>query len=122
MLFKLLRGYHRDWSFKFDRDTRQRTTVKRMYSPGESVESDRDLCKLFNRPGSIKFERLPDPPQAQSFQGQQNAVATAVKESPDLDGMTVRDLQALAEEEEIDLGGAKTKDQMVKTIRQATGG
>lgn len=117
MLFKLLRGYHKDWTYRTDAEGRRQTSSQRLYKPGETVESDRDLAKLFNHPGSIKFERLPDPPQSTA----QPAVAVAERPDVDLDSMTLRDLQALAETEEIDLGGAKTKDQMVKVIRQALG-
>lgn len=120
MAFKLLRGYHRDWSHKIDRDTRQRTTTKRMFKPGEVVESEKDLAKLFNRPGSVKFERLPDPPQAQISQSQET-VAVQRKPDVDLEAMTVRDLRELAEQEEIDLSGATTKEQIVKALRQAMG-
>ncbi len=95
--------------------------------PGDIVESDVHLDKRFGRK---KFERLDDSFSAASiaaetaqaaregFHGKD--AATAVVEDT-LSAMTVSELRQLAEEEELDLGRSKTKDELLAAIRVQRG-
>lgn len=81
--------------------------VSRTYSAGEECDSDRDLVALF---GEEKFRLVSGSP-----------VAPAQSNNRSDDGLlakTVADLRELAEEEEIDLGDAKTKVDIIKAIRK----
>lgn len=89
---------------------------RRVYNPGDVIETDTDLTR-FNVPNA--------PPKFEVVHG--DAVAAAAKKgfetvgvpADGLDAMTVADLRAMAAEEEIDLGGAATKAAIVAAIRAA---
>jgi len=75
------------------------------YRPGDIIETDKDLMRL-NR-GFQKIEKLTE--------------AVPISEMPtddDLSRMTVVSLRELAEREEIDLGDATLKTDILETIRQ----
>ena len=95
----------------------------KQYNPGDPVEADSDLCKKFNTPGDLpRFERLPDdaPLTATPTLAPTESVAAPAEDT--LDSMTVEELREWAASEEIDVRGAKTKEQLVKAIRAATAG
>lgn len=82
------------------------------YHAGQIVESKSDLLR-FNSPGSIKFELL----------GARNSYfSEPVKqenEQDELGRMTVGQLREFAAANEVDLGPAKSKDDILRTIRES---
>ena len=109
--FKLLSGRHteNDPTGKIDPVTKLPVSVT--YKAGDVFASKSDLDKRFNQPPmSIKFERIHETPVAAA---QQAAI------SDTLDAMTVEELKAYAESEELSLGKAKTREEMVKVLRAA---
>ena len=136
--FKILHGKHTqkeqvgtnpDGSPVFRPVTYGRNTPK-----GDVVDSPSDLVAKFNSPGSTKFELIPEP--ARHYAPPVAAVAptpvtlaqaTAAAYTPPskpltdaLDQMSVGDLKKFADSEEIDLKGARTKEEMIRAIRAAT--
>lgn len=129
--YRLLAGKH---SQKEENPETKQKEVK-IYKRGDVFESKHDLLKFNAGPGAMKFEKVeepppraasraaapppepPPPPEAKTIQppprNQQEYHAA-------LDKMTEKDLRALAAEEEIDLKGAKTKEDIVKAIKAAT--
>jgi hypothetical protein len=117
----------------------------RIYSAGDLIESDVDLCAKYNqydpRTGVIisqKFERMeamapqnltPDQIDEQiaelkarkDFLARQASgdPAAQVTINPTLASMSVRELQRLASEEEIDLHGATRREEILRVISQA---
>lgn len=127
MKFKVLRGKHAEG--------RNPDGSQRVYQQGEVVDSVSDLSRL-NSSGAVKFERIDEAPRGTPARepvvaaapgfvaaapGFVNAPAAAppVPAQDGLDSMTVADLKSLAEEEEIDLAGARYKDDMIAKIRLA---
>ena len=90
--FEILRGVH--------------ITAEKTYYPGEIVESDDPLDELHNKPHSIRIRKLPD-----------HEPITAVPNA--LSSMTVPELKELAEAEEIDLGEATKKADIMAAISVA---
>lgn len=106
----------------------------RVYNAGEVVESRANLLR-FNRPGSIKFQRVDDGATIASPAGSPGEIWDRAHESLDqfikrmqakdqasikpinLDTLSFKDLQALAAEEEIDLKGAKTREEALRFIK-----
>ena len=84
-------------------------------SGDEFVTSSVDLIGLF---GQEKFERVPDDQQPQPAPAPAPAPA-AVPDGDGLEGLTVAQLRTLAAEEEVDLGPAKRKAELVGAIREA---
>lgn len=75
--------------------------------PGNNVvESDVDLVKKF---GADKFQRLEDVPQNLLPNG----------ENDGLDEMTVAKLRQFASDQQIDLGNATKKDEIISILRAA---
>ncbi len=115
----------------FDLEGKSRT-----WGPGDIVETNQDLGR-HNTPGMTpKFELLEDKPQAglkelphqpppapaptQHTTPQANPNTAKVAFSPasdKLDSLGVKELQALAAEEEIDLKGATKKEDIVRILR-----
>ena len=79
---------------------------RKTYNAGEIVRSDTNLL-VFNQPGCIKFELVDEEGQP----------SKSSKHNDGLDPMTVSQLRAMAAEEEIDLGSASRKDEIIKIIR-----
>ncbi len=78
---------------------------------GDLIQSDRDLVKRHNRgAGSIKFERV--------F-GSGEALTTTPPLPFPLEKMSIQQLLAVAEEEEIDLKGSSKKVEIIGIIRAA---
>jgi hypothetical protein len=112
--FRLLCGKHHEG----DANGAQRTYVR-----GDVFDSPYNLLK-FNSLESKRFEVVPDstplvhnevkkPPAEPNLETPQAGPAT----ENTLDSMTVTELRTLAEEEEIDLGNASRKDQIIQAIR-----
>lgn len=95
----------------------------RRYKPGDVIETKSDLLKL-NSPGSTKFALLESVPVAEPHEakksGKKSKKAEPVHGSATLDAMSIEELQAMAEAEEIDLGGATRKDEIIDIILEAT--
>ncbi len=103
----------------------------RTWGPGEVIETNQDLSR-HNAPGMTpKFELLEDRPQAPQaglkempaqptapqFNPNPGKAPVSTSRSDNLDNLGVKELQALAAEEEIDLKGATKKEDIVKILR-----
>lgn len=101
--FRLLAGRHHEGGITYNR--------------GDVFKSASDLLK-HNR-GHRKFELLAETPQVQ-----QTAPTSTLTSEPtdELSGRTVAELRAMAEEDEIDLGGATKKEDILRIIREAYNG
>jgi hypothetical protein len=82
----------------------------KIYQRGDVVQSEKELDKRF---GARKFQRLDVPPGFQA-----TAVAPAEKED-EFSGMTLAELKKFAEDEEIDLGSATRKEDVLAAIHKA---
>lgn len=116
--FKLLRGVHVDETGR--------------HEPGKNpiIESETDLVKRF---GGDRYQMLEGPPvplprtKAEAKVEAQSAVEKSYLETaggppPEedgLEGMSVRELKALAEQREIDLTTCTGKAEILNTIREA---
>lgn len=153
MKFKVLAGGHvQDDPCSPEPSERQRergmVRASKTYMPGEVLENDLDLVKLF---GPNKFERVPDntpvsgspsphaheppiaphkglvvddreritDPRFPSVMGQKPP-SSQTEYFGMLDKLTPAELKSLAASEEIDLKGVKTKEEMLKIIKAAT--
>jgi hypothetical protein len=96
--FKLLVGQHAEHG--------------RVYKAGDIIETDYDLNR-FNAPKAEKFQRITGE-EAQAIT-QSQAAQAPVDET--LESMTLQELRNLAAEEELDLGNAKTKAEIIAAIR-----
>ena len=96
MKFRLVRGLHNDG--------------EKTYQVGDIIETDIDLAAKFNQPssGSIKFEPLSMVSPAQSQADTEN-----------LSKLTVKQLKEIAEDNEIDLEGCSTKDEILNAVQGA---
>lgn len=93
--FKLLGG-------TFDQGDKMPDGKPKLYSRGDTVQSEKELDKIH---GPHKFQRI-DPGET-----------TVVAVEDTFSAMTKDELLKFAEEEEIDLGGAKRKDDILAAIR-----
>lgn len=103
----------------------------KVYRKGDIITTDDDLTRLNGGPGAMKFERLSaveDPgsllPRSVEGADRSHAIPAPARDNPvnkgaNLDKMSLTDLQAYADEEEIDLKGAKTRDDVLKQIKAA---
>lgn len=132
--YRLLAGKHAQ---KEENPETKQKEVK-IYKRGDVFESKHDLLKFNAGPGAMKFEKVDDqenqPRRArtesasQTQQQHHTSVETPAGKPPRnqqefvtaLEKMNEKDLRSLAAEEEIDLKGAKTKDDIVKAIKVAT--
>ena len=124
-MFRLLQGTHCNG----DRDPITNALI--VHRPGEVFFSPSDLVKKFNSPDSLKFEPLPDgtlpthSPVAQAAaEGFRGITQTQVTPDPSFDlaklqAMDMPALIKLAQEEEIDLGTLKKKEEIVSRIQKA---
>jgi len=98
----------------------------RTYEAGSVVNSKSDLSRL-NYPGVERFERLPDGDLPKSDPAEVAAAAQAGYDTANemqskkdsLDGMTVEELRKFAEGKEVDLGKARTREQILAVLRSA---
>lgn len=94
------------------------------YTAGDIIETQTNLAARFNEPNCPpKFRRLTEKEFAaeqenQAFRKQQEADKNK-KPGDGLDSLSLEDLRKLAEEEEIDLGKSKTKEEVLKAIRSS---
>lgn len=95
--FQILHGTHTEWG--------------KTYKRGQIIESMSDLDR-FNKPGARKFRRLDALPEPITD------VPVNNKPTDTYDEMTIDELRAWAEGEEIDLGGATKKADIIKVLRQ----
>ena len=95
MRFKLLVGQHIQ---------NEPDGTEKKYSAGEVIESNVDLEKRFGD----KFRRVYGTPE-----DERDEPTTG----DDLERMTVKELQALAAEEEVDLRGMTKKEDLIKALR-----
>ena len=112
--FQVLRGIHAQRDGPKDEAGRRKvTTYLAATNPdgspaGDIVESDADLAKNHNKAGRPKFARIPEVVPINSVVGPKN---------DDLSTKTLAELRALAEEQQIDLGEATLKADVLETIR-----
>jgi hypothetical protein len=142
MKFRILHGKHTQKEDRGAKDA-DNNPVKSVviYKRDEIVESTTDLAATFNRPpNSIKFERLTEDgakavkggmilrnaqaimPAAAIQQAVQQKTAAATREqvtTESLKNASVKDLQALAAEEEVDLKGSNDKAEILRLLKAA---
>lgn len=99
MRFVVLQGKHHEGS-KTDGSYRR-------YVVGDEVETSTDLVKIFGRE---KFMRL-HPGQINPIEANKQAL------DDELSAKSIPELKALAADLEIDLGGAKTKGEILATLK-----
>lgn len=130
--FKIIRGGH---AYNAGTDLKPELVV---FNQGDIVETHLELDKMHNSPGSIKFERLDtvveDTPEILAeleaeLKARRDALAkkaagiVAKKEAGgedkfgDLNKMTYAQLTELAELNEIDLSGAKNKEEALRILK-----
>ena len=138
MLFRVVKGNHVEAGppdcdcerCKQDREAVKadppKPTIGHVYRAGDIVDSSSDLGALFNQQDAIKFERVNASGQVirQVVMPKRNRPPSPSPQlttsgSDGLDDMTVADLRKHAEEEEIDLGSATRKEDILKEIRKA---
>lgn len=83
------------------------------YKQGDVFDSDEDLVKRF---GHQKFERVYSEVTHKPVEKSDKA---SDKSDDGLESMTLEELRKFAEGEEIDLGKATRKDEIIKAIRAA---
>lgn len=81
------------------------------------VLSTREVSATVTR--EVAAASAPVNPAPQSFSGGSVGGATATALKPNLDAMSFQELKHLAEEEEIDLKGARSKEEALKILRPA---
>lgn len=103
----------------------------RVWKRGQVVETAKDLLK-HNRQGLRKFEQVHDDTPADEGQllgskggepgplHENPAVVPALPVNDTLSSMSLEELQKLAASEGINLGKARTQEQILKVIRAAT--
>jgi hypothetical protein len=109
--FRILRGVHSEGGCT--------------YLPPAVFESEADLLRHNSTPDDPRFEQVYEETRAAAMAGcpelQPKTVAAveqpAAKDA--FDGKTVEELRGLAEEMEIDLGKARTRDQILAVLRSA---
>lgn len=136
--YRLLAGKHIE---EGPPDPKTGAPTEVVYRPGNVFESPLNLMEMFNAPGSMKFEpvhpttpveggrlvvkrvlphRDQAAPQVQPTAPLPPRSAVAELPSPDdIDRMGLKDLQALASEEGIDLKNAKSLEETRRVIKAA---
>lgn len=127
--FQVLAGRH--WEPGEVVDDTGRTSIKDVrYGPGcpagDIVETDVELDRRFNRPNSIKFKRVGADGQrdarleeVNAERHKANSAQAALKAA--LEKMPRDALVAWAEEQEINLGNAVKRDEVLRAILAALG-
>jgi len=101
--------------------------VKKYKRVGSIIESDVDLVKRFAKSHVKKYKRVPDDtPVSTALEADPEPESVSTLEAPEpedaLSDMTKAQLLEVAEEENIDLGGATLKADIRAVIRQYAGG
>lgn len=126
--FKVLFGHH---AHNYGTDENPDIVV---YRQGDEFDSDTELDRRFNAPGTMKFQRMQkvedDTEESLDLLEQQlkerraklKSKKAKKAETPDdgLDKMTMVQLQELAQDNDIDLGKAKSKEEIIAVIRAQT--
>lgn len=110
------------------RHSEGRGRTRKIYKKGDLVTTHVDMEARFNRPGfPPKYRRvegvLPSqklgglPKTGDSYPVPQNLPPAQTHGMDTLEGLTVEELRKYAAEEEIDLGPAKTKAQILEAIK-----
>lgn len=86
----------------------------RVFVEGDVIPSDTDLVKRF---GHEKFEYVSGAPSMRRTT--RKAAAPTEDEGPDVSAMTVPELRKMAEANEIDTRGFKTKEDYVKALKKS---
>lgn len=92
------------------------------YRKGDIVETEFDLLAFNQPPRSMKFEKVDSigRPVSQLARSKKSTATAGDFDLGDgLEELTVEELRKLAEEEEIDLGSASRKDDIIKEIRKS---
>ena len=140
--YRLLKGKHTHNPLELGSNNKplaRNADTRKVYEAGNIIESEGDLVEKF---GTEKFERVDRrgrsyseaevPVQRQPRMNRADAepepivrsdvaVLEAGDEEVDLEAMKLDELRAFAAEEEIDLGTATRKDDIIKAIRVALG-
>ena len=135
--FKILAGKHTQKE-KVGVDKEGKDIFKPVvYRQGDTIETDHDLIALFNSPGATKFERIferererdtykePSLPQVSQPTRPSLAPVKAADlhgpkvSDPDYDNMSTKDLHRLAQEKGVDVSGARSKAEIVSSLKKA---
>ncbi len=101
--WKVLQGVHQDKNTKLIQPSTDKLGVERkpndgVFYRGDVIETNADLSQVGGCRGNPKFERVEDSEDA-------------------LDSMTIQQLREFAAEEEIDLGDASKKDEILRLCK-----
>lgn len=110
MRFELLAGAHTDG------EVSQGNRV--IYRPGDVIETDVDLAKMF---GSDKFRKMDESEPNTPKKRPQSQQVVTVPTREELNKMSMADLRALAAEEEIDVSTTSKKEEVVNMIISSLG-
>lgn len=123
--YELMESNHTQWEYGVT--TEDGAKVERTYKKGDKFWSDQDLLK-FNGPNlSPKFriigedEGRPPEPKRETVQPEAAPVPRKGRsdaEMAELNAMTQKEIQDYAKNHNLDLSGAKTKDEMLKKLRE----
>lgn len=106
MKFKLLVGVHEDKNGRYDaRDSKRNI-----------VESDHDLVKIF---GAEKFRRLGKFVEVDP-EDESKVINEDIEVNDSFEDMSIAQLRKFAKDEEIELGEAKSKEEIITVLRNAT--
>ena len=129
--YLVLEGKHQGTD-PFEKNGKATVTIHRK---GDVIESDVDLCKMWNRPGCRKFRKLSEStpakltpqsmyvPPEDPFDEESEFTEEDHQETQDsFANLTIPELRSIAENNEIDLGKATRKEEIISALRIATGG
>jgi len=129
MKFRVLDGKHQvfERTTTPDGESNSRNIRVTQYPRGSIIESDVDLVKRFAKSHVKKYKRVPDDtPVSTALEADPEPESVSTLEAPEpedaLSDMTKAQLLEVAEEENIDLGGATLKADIRAVIRQYAGG
>lgn len=126
MKFRLLNGSHTVTHKKPDASGKLRITGRTVFKATSSelpvIESAVDLCEKFNHPMSKKFERVPDDTVCtKTVEVGLNTQSNAQGPNPadEILSMSLKQLQRYAQENDIDIGNAQRKEDLIRIITEA---
>jgi hypothetical protein len=112
--FRLLAGFHNEQT-GYDQHG---VPITRTYAPGDIVESNEDLAMMFNTRASTKFGRVYKEAEEEEESNRREA-----QETDNLESLTLKQLQALAEDEALAIeGDPRSKADFIAGIRKARQG
>lgn len=86
-----------------------------IFHQGEVVNSKSNLVAIHNKPGSIKFEKVPENTPAKYENDKPRSKSKEIVDN--LEELTVRDLKEMASQEEIEIDNAMNKVEIINAIR-----